>query len=182
MSSKINLQKPPTAQGGPGGECGWRGTGLCARKRPGSPAPAARALGRRDARVSGGTGLHVLGSGKHRPHFGHEILSYFALHGGDNCRGDLAIFFLRNSPGALLAGAPTLHGRDAGRVGRVPTCGLLARGCRLGPSFGLGPGPRAPLLLLLVGASARKVASDQDTADSGGAVSSVFPGPAGGVG
>lgn len=168
MSSKINLQKPPTAQGSPGGECGRRGTGLCARKRPGSPAPAARALGRRDAHVSGGTGLHVLGSSEHRPHFGHEILhgemhgvpvasrsdpacgqwvqerpkntsvgqagwgrrstpvsvrahrwgrdggaegkpasqrrgvplylSYFALHRGDNCRGDLAIFFLRNSP------------------------------------------------------------------------------------
>lgn len=42
-------------------------------------------------------------------------------------------------PGALLAGAPTLHGRDAGRVGRVPACGLLARGCRLGPGLGLGP-------------------------------------------
>lgn len=66
-------------------------------------------------------------------------------------------------PGALLAGASTLHGRDAGRVGRVPACGLLAWGRRLRPRLGLGPGPRAPLLLLLMGASGRTVGLGKGT-------------------
>lgn len=64
-------------------------------------------------------------------------------------------------PGALLAGAPTLHRRDAGRV---PARGLLARGGWLRAGLGLGPRPRAPLLLLLVGASGRKAVLDKGTA------------------
>lgn len=60
------------------------------------------------------------------------------------------------SPGALLAGAPALHGRDAGRVGRVPARCLLARGRGPGSGLGCGARPGPPLLLLLVGASGRK--------------------------
>lgn len=60
------------------------------------------------------------------------------------------------SPGALLAGAPALHGRDAGRVGRVPARRLLARGRGPGSGLGCGARPGPPLLLLLVGASGRK--------------------------
>lgn len=142
---------------------GW----VCARGSCRLSGPHSPGAGPARRRVSGGTGLHVLGSGEHRPHFGHEILhgethgvpvashsdphadrrsrsapdcvggkarhgdpaalqgqgplvgarwgcrgktgplkegalplylSYFALHRGHNCRGDLAVFFLRNSP------------------------------------------------------------------------------------
>lgn len=106
-----------------------------------------------DQQVSGGTSLNVFGSCKHRPHFGHKILSDFTLHWRHNRWRDLAIFFLRNSPGAFLAGFPALHRRDTIWMHRIFVCGWFAwwHSWWRRPSSGLSTWSRPPLLLFFMG-------------------------------
>lgn len=122
MSSKINLQKPPTAQGRPWGRV-W--TVLDGSVHAGAAwlsGPTARVPGQHDARVSGRTGLHVLGSGEHRPHFGHEIL-HGETHGvpmascSDPARGPR----VRECPMNVSAGRPAVGPRSP--PGSGPTGG-----------------------------------------------------------
>lgn len=97
---------------------------------------------------SGSGRLEGFGGSKHRPHFGHQILSDFGLNRGDYGRRHSPIFLLRCTPWLPQAGGGASRGRAScgwwERGGEGGACGLRPSSWGLEGGLSLlSRGPRA---------------------------------------